>query len=422
MSPNLLSLSDLYQNALDNLVWVFTWSGLAIVLIAVTWWWLPKVLRRALRWLDDLLPGDFAVLERPISRITVVLVSLAIIVLSATAMTSGLRGSVEETWQALATIALAVGAWLLAHGPRIILIVLAGLAVQRFASHAIPRVVERQVRARSEGRLEGEVQKNITTLSSVLAKASTFIVFAVALFMVMGQVGVNLAPLLVAAGVVGIAVGFGAQNLVRDVFAGVFIILENQYRVGDVVEIAGIGGLVEDINLRRTVLRDLDYRQHFIPNGEIKTATNFTKDKSRVNINVGVAYKEDLDRVISVLNQVGQEMAQDAAWGPLILDPIKVLRVDNLGESAVEVKVLGETVPIRQWDVSGEFRLRVKKAFDREGIEMPFPHRTLYWGAGEPNMMALRAVMEEAQRNGGGGRPQEGPRDDQDRSSHTDSR
>ena len=200
--------------------------------------------------------------------------------------------------------------------------------------------------------------------------------------MVLAQLGVNLAPALAAVGVVGIAVGFGAQNLVRDFFAGIFIILENQYRVGDVVNIAGIGGLVEDINLRRTVLRDLDYKQHYIPNGEVRIATNMTKDKSRINLDIGVAYKEDLERVMNVLNDIGKEMAGDPYWGPLILDPPKALRVDDFGDSAIEIKVLGETLPIMQWDVAGEYRLRVKEAFDRLGIEIPFPHRTLYRGSG----------------------------------------
>ena len=123
------------------------------------------------------------------------------------------------------------------------------------------------------------------------------------------------------------------QNLIRDVLGGIFITLENQYRVGDVVRIAGIGGLVEDINLRRTLLRDLDYRQHTIPNGSITTTTNYTKDKSRVNINIGVAYKTDLEQAFEVLNRVGQDLANDEEWGPIILDPIKALRVDNFGDS-----------------------------------------------------------------------------------------
>ena len=156
--------------------------------------------------------------------------------------------------------------------------------------------------------------------------------------------------------------------------------LEDQYRVGDVAKIAGVAGLVEDINLRRTTLRDLDYIQHIIPNGEIRVASNYTKEKSRVNLNVEVAYKEDLDKVMGVITKVGQDLADDPEFGPLILDPIKPLRVDSFGESGISIKILGETKPIQQWYVAGEFRKRLKFAFDKEAIEIPFPHRTLYWG------------------------------------------
>jgi small conductance mechanosensitive channel len=182
--------------------------------------------------------------------------------------------------------------------------------------------------------------------------------------------------------VAGIAIGFGAQNLVRDFLAGVFVILEDQYRVGDVVRIAGIAGLVEDINLRRTILRDLDGIVHVVPNGEVRTASNFTKEKSRVNLDIVVAYKEDLDRVIEVLNRVGKELSEDPYFGPLITQPIQVLGVNEFQDSGIAIKVLGETRPIRQWEVAREFRKRVKKAFDQEGIEIPFPHRTIYWGTG----------------------------------------
>jgi small conductance mechanosensitive channel len=167
---------------------------------------------------------------------------------------------------------------------------------------------------------------------------------------------------------------------VKDIVAGLFIILENQYRVGDVVRIADVSGIVEDINLRRTALRDLDGIVHVVPNGEIRVASNFTKEWSRVNMNVSVAYGEDLDHVISVINRVGKELAEDSQWAPSILTPPRALRVDNLGNSGIEIKILGETKPIRQWDVMGELRKRLKKAFDEEGIEIPWPHTKVYFG------------------------------------------
>jgi small conductance mechanosensitive channel len=181
-------------------------------------------------------------------------------------------------------------------------------------------------------------------------------------------------------GVAGIAIGFGAQSLVRDLINGIFILLENQYGIGDVVTAAGISGLVEEVNLRRTILRDLDGIVHTIPNGEIRIASNFTKDYSRVNLNIPVAYGEDLDHVIAVINRIGKELAQDPAWQDLILKPPQVLRVDNFGDSGIEIKVLGDTRPIRQWDVMGELRRRLKKVFDEEGIEIPWPHTKVYFG------------------------------------------
>ena len=394
-------LVDVVNNARDNAVWLTTWTVGAFVLLFITWWRLPKMATRVLRWIDDLLPGDFLDLHTPIGRWISVVVSLIVVLIAGGAAISALVGDLGPTRDFLSSSAVAVGRWLLAAVPKIAIVVIGGLFVQRLAAHLIPRAVERHLRARAGDQLESEVEKDIVTLSTVLTTATTITVLSATFFMVMAQIGLDLAPLLVGFGVVGIAVGFGAQNLVRDIFAGIFVILENQYRVNDVVNIAGIGGLVEDINLRRTVLRDLDYRQHFIPNGEIRTATNYTKDKSRVNMNVGVAYKEDLDQVIEVLNHVGLELAQDPEWGPLVLDPIQVLRVDNFADSAIEIKVLGETVPIRQWDIAGQYRLRVKKAFDELGIEIPFPHQTLYWGEGQPNIMEMRQARSSEEENDG---------------------
>ncbi|MDA1096171.1 MAG: mechanosensitive ion channel family protein [Chloroflexi bacterium] len=403
--------TDVSQNAQDNFAWLALWTVPALLAIAAVWIWLPRMVARSLRWLDDLLPGDFTHLQKPAGRITAFLATILIVGIASSALVTGLGGDVASSQDVFRDVGKSILSGILRIGPKIALVIIGGLLLQRLASRAIPRIVEAQIRSRSDDRLHVEVEKDILTLSSVLTGAATLVITSGTFFMLMGQVGVNLAPLLVAFGVVGIAVGFGAQNLVRDLFAGMFIVLENQYRVNDVVTLVGIGGLVEDINLRRTVLRDLDYRQHFIPNGEIRTATNFTKGKSRVNMNIGVAYKEDLDRVIGVLNRVGQELSADPEWGPLILDPIKVLRVDEFADSAVQIKVLGETVPIRQWDIAGQYRLRVKRAFDEAGIEIPFPHRTLYWGQGEPNTMAVRTAGGSVAPEPGvvGGVPTSGP-------------
>jgi small-conductance mechanosensitive channel len=159
--------------------------------------------------------------------------------------------------------------------------------------------------------------------------------------------------------------------------SGFFILMENQYGIDDVVTVAGVSGQVQEVNLRRTVLRDLDGTLHSVPNGEIRVASNLTRAWSRVNLNVSVAYGEDLDKVIDVINRVGKALAEDADFAPLIITAPQVLRVDGFGESGVEIKILGDTKPIRQWDVMGELRKRLKKAFDEEGIEIPFPHRVI---------------------------------------------
>jgi small conductance mechanosensitive channel len=280
--------------------------------------------------------------------------------------------------------------WLVTHGARIVgIIVVLGIMLLVFR-HMVPRFLDTTIRARMEDQPEVEIEKRTKTLTSVFVCTAEVVLVLVALFMVLPELGVNVAPVLAGVGIAGIALGFGAQTLVHDTINGLFILVENQYGIGDVVNVAGIGGLVEEVNLRRTVLRDLDGAVHSIPNSEIKVATNLTREWSRVNMNVSVAYGEDLDKVTEVVNRVGQELARDEEFGPLILSPPQVLRVDNFGESGIEIKILGETKPIRQWDVMGELRKRLKKAFDEEDIEIPFPHTVLVTAGAKATRAAAR--------------------------------
>jgi moderate conductance mechanosensitive channel len=260
-------------------------------------------------------------------------------------------------------------------GRSMLVIVIAAVAV-RLLQHLLGPLVRVAIREQMATEPELEVEKRIKTLSDVIYR--TVLIAAVVLVIVtlLPQFGVNAAPLIAGLGLVGLAVGFGAQNLVKDVINGVFILVENQYSKGDVVKVADISGLVEDINLRRTVLRDLDGTVHFIPHSQIDTASNLTKGFSRVNFNVRIAYDQDIDKVFKVINQVGEELAQDPEFMHLIKEPPHALRVDNFTDSAIEVKVLGETVPIEQWTVMGELRRRLKRAFDEEGIVIPYPYRT----------------------------------------------
>jgi small conductance mechanosensitive channel len=273
-----------------------------------------------------------------------------------------------------------IGNWLVSHGLRIAIVLFLGYLARAVTHALVPELVALWLAATQTQRTEGEVRKRLETLTGVLQTAITTVILGAVGFMILSELGIDITPILAGAGIAGIALGFGAQSLVKDVIGGIFILAEDQYGVGDVVRVADVAGLVEDINLRRTILRDLDGIVHSIPNGEIRVASNFTRDWSRVNINIPVAYGEDLDHVIAVLNRVGQELAEDPDFGPLITKAPQVLRVDNFGDSSIDIKMLGETLPIRQWDVMGELRKRVKKAFDEEGIEIPWPHVKLYFG------------------------------------------
>ena len=215
----------------------------------------------------------------------------------------------------------------------------------------------------------------IRTLMNVLSTIVVGMVWFLAVLTVLGQVGINVAPILAGAGVVGLAVGFGAQNLVKDLVSGFFLLLENQIRVGDVAVINGTGGLVEAISFRTIVLRDHAAVVHVFPNGAINTLANMTKDWSAYVIDIGVAYKEDTDRVAEIMRRVAEELQSDPAYASRILEPIEILGVDAFVESAVIIKARLKTLPLQQWAVGREYRRRLKKAFDSHGVEIPFPPR-----------------------------------------------
>jgi small-conductance mechanosensitive channel len=277
-------------------------------------------------------------------------------------------------------------AWFLEHGIYILIIIIVASAVYQLLKLVMPRIVERSVRVRGKGRrAREELTKRSQTLGGILTQIIGIIILITALLMALSEVGVNITPFLAGAGVAGIAIGFGAQSLVKDVLNGLFIIIEDQYRKGDVANISGIGGMVEDLTLRRTIIRDLEGIVHSIPNGEVKIASNYTKDWARIKLNIPVAYGENLDRVTEVINRVGSELAKDDYFGPKIITAPQVLWVDKLGDSGIEIRILGETKPLSQWEVKGELRKRVKKAFDEEGIEIPWPHLKLYLGQGKTN-------------------------------------
>ena len=227
-------------------------------------------------------------------------------------------------------------------------------------------------------------EKRVKTLTGMLRTICLTLVCVVGVVMSLDQIGLDITPILAGAGIVGLAVGFGAQNLVRDVINGFFMILENQVRVGDVAIVNGTGGLVEAISFRTITLRDLSGTVHIFPNGTVTTLANMTKGWSAYVMDIGVAYKEDTDRVAEIMREVGKDLQQDEHLGRKILEPIEIMGVDAFGESEVVIKARIKTLPIEQWGVGREYRRRLKKAFDRENIEIPFPHRTLYMGEASP--------------------------------------
>ncbi len=225
-----------------------------------------------------------------------------------------------------------------------------------------------------------ELEKRLDTLLGILRSIIKVIIWVMVGMLVLRKIGIDIAPIIAGAGIVGLAVGFGAQELVRDFIAGFFMLLENQIREGDVAIVNGTGGLVEHVGMRTIVLRDLSGVVHVFQNGKVNTLSNMTKNWSGMVFDIGVAYKEDTDKVAEVIQQVAEELRADPDFRDKILEPIEIFGVDGFGDSAVIMKARFKTVPIEQWAVGREYRRRLKKAFDEQGIEIPFPHRTIYWG------------------------------------------
>ena len=270
--------------------------------------------------------------------------------------------------------------WLTEHGTRIAIILALSIIAWFVLKKLLPPLLRRVVTHYGKGDSKRGLNNRTSTLVRVFTGTGRVLIFIIALFMILSELGVPIGPMLAGFGVAGIAVGFGAQYLVRDLIAGTFIIMENQYRVGDRVRIGDIFGDVEEVNLRKTVVRDWDGMVHHIPNGAIEIVTNATRHYSRVNLDMPVAYGTDLDHAIEIINQVGKELAEDETWKKLITEAPQVLRVNNFGDSGIDIKIMGQVKPHEKWAVTGELRLRLKKAFDKEGIEIPWPHRKVYFG------------------------------------------
>lgn len=269
--------------------------------------------------------------------------------------------------------------WLMTNGVKIIFIIIGSFILHKILIRFIAKGVRIAVRPEKHHNKEAE-EKREKTLIQIFSTTTKIVIITVSSLMVFSEFGIEIAPIIAAAGIVGLAFGFGGQYLIRDLISGLFIILENQYRIGDVVKFDTIGGAVEEISLRKTTLRDIDGTVHHVPHGEIKTVSNFSKDFARVNLDIGVGYGTDLDHVIDLINKIGNGLTEDPNWKEFIIKTPQFLRVDNFADSAIILKILGETIPHKQFDVTGELRKRIKIVFEKEGIEIPFPQVVIHQG------------------------------------------
>lgn len=288
--------------------------------------------------------------------------------------------------------------WALGPGVRILLVLGGAFVLSRVLHLLIARLPIFVVRPEGPLAEVTERRKRAVTITRLLRLITTVLVMSIALLIVLREVGVDITPILTGAGIAGLAVGFGAQHLVRDIISGFFLIVEDQVRVGDVAIINGKGGLVERISLRTITLRGLDGTVHIVPNGAINELSNMTKDFSYYVIDMGVAYKENVDEVMEILKEVGEELRQDPNFAEKILGPLEILGVDAFADSAVVIKIRIRTAPIQQWTVGRELRRRIKNTFDARGVEIPYPHLSVYFGeASKPFAVQVAEQMAARQ-------------------------
>lgn len=259
-----------------------------------------------------------------------------------------------------------------------IFILIIVLFVTSYIGNIIIKKLTKRIKKQKPG--DGEFAKRVNTMQVVMKYIFQIVLFVVGGIIVLGEMGIKIGPILAAAGVVGVAVGFGAQSLVKDLISGTFILLQDQIRVGDWIEAAGKEGKVESVNLKMTRLRDISGNLHFIPNGEITVVTNKTRDYSKYVYDIGVAYKEDVDQVIEIMKEIDEELRSDPEYGNYILEPLEMLGVDEFADSAVIIKAVTMTLPLKHKKVGREYKRRLKKRFDKDDIEIPFPHITLFYG------------------------------------------
>lgn len=261
-----------------------------------------------------------------------------------------------------------------------ILISLVVVIVLIWLFNAISRNLEKVILKRSDALHDKEAQKRVKTLMSIGRGIMRLILWAIFALILLKRIGIEIGPIIASAGIAGIAIGFGAQELIRDFLAGFFVLLDNQIRTDDIVVINGTTGVVEKIELRTIRLRDHSGVVHIFQHGKVNTLSNMTKEWSALVFEIGVAYKEDVDTVIAIMKSVGEDLEKDSRFSGNILEPISILGVEQFANSSIQLKVRIKTQTGEQWQTRREYMRRLKYAFDKKGIEIPFPHTTLYWG------------------------------------------
>jgi small-conductance mechanosensitive channel len=357
---------------MDKGIWIVVAAAVGIVLFFLLWRWSPWIVRK-------LVPQQ---LEEQRERMKRTL-RLAIAILGGIILALGIAAVAVTFYDVdLGPTFKAIGQWFLDHGIRIAAILLVGWFIYKIVGIIMPVFIRRYVTQKSrKRRTVGYIKQRSKTLARVVTQAIGLFILTIAFFMILSELEVDITPLLAGAGVAGIAIGFAAQNSIRDFIGGFVIMMEDHYNVGDVIKVVDITGEVEEIGLRRTVLRDLKGILHVIPNGEIRVSSNYTRSLSRAFFEVGVAYKEDLDRVMALVKKTWEEMAKDPEWkGQMLSETPWLLRVEEFGDSGIIIRAVGDTRPMAQWAVLGELRRRIKRVFDEEGVEIPWPHIKLYFG------------------------------------------
>ncbi len=362
----------MWEQFMDKGLWVLVAVAIGAGLFYLLWRWSPWMANKLV---PEVLKDQKERLENTV-RLAIVVVGGILLALGIAAFAVTFYGvDLGSTWSA-------IGDWFVDHGISILAIILVSWFIYKILGMIMPLFVMRYVVEKGKKRrTKGYLRQRSKTLGRVVTQAIGIFIILIGFFMILSELGMDITPLLASAGVAGIVIGLAAQDAVRDFINGFTIMLEDHYNVGDIVKASDLTGEVEEMGLRRTVLRDLKGVLHVIPNGQIRISSNYTRSISRAFFEVGVAYKEDLDQVMELIRKTWEEMAAAPEWKDKIISKTPwMLRVEEFGDSGIIIRAVGDTRPMEQWAVLAELRRRIKRVFDDEDIEIPWPHIKLYMG------------------------------------------